>query len=367
MKRISNLRIMNLYSSTLVFLLVSLVFSANSVAVDKTVQQINRGIQSLQATSNGKVVVSRKNKSPFVSFLRADSKTPIVDVSVSRVPDVRAKNFLLSQRSLFVDDSATLDLVTEKVQQSQGHSIIRIQQFYNGIPVRGGEAVVQLNNAGITMVNAKLQSGLDGMSVQPAINGIDALAVARSKILALYGVSDAMVSEPALEIFNESSLLGESGPSQLAWFIEATGTMLREYIWVDAQTGVLLKNFSQLAQGQINRNTFDAQNVACNVDAPDLARTEIDGPVVDTEVNRAHDLVTLVYNFFSLTLGRNGFNDTTGIETHASIVNVCTTLSPAFDPVTDTVITVPHELAAWNGNQMLFATGHATDDLLGHE
>ena len=56
--------------------------------------------------------------------------------------------------------------------------------------------------------------------------------------------------EPRLEIFNRGMIDEGAYPTRLAWFVEATGEGLREFIWVDARTGGVLLNFSQLADAK---------------------------------------------------------------------------------------------------------------------
>ena len=66
-------------------------------------------------------------------------------------------------------------------------------------------------------------------------------------------------------------------PTRLAWFIEAKGDDLWQYIWIDAHTGLRLLNFSQMPHA-LSRQVFDANNTA-NLPGT-LLRSEGDhGPV----------------------------------------------------------------------------------------
>ena len=67
----------------------------------------------------------------------------------------------------------------------------------------------------------------------------------------------AQYSEPRLEIFNKGVLKTGVYPSRLAWFVEATDLALRQYIWVDAQTGAILMQFSQLTDAK-SRKVYTA-------------------------------------------------------------------------------------------------------------
>jgi len=356
-----------IYSALIFF---CLFFVSLSVSAEvKSVQQLNQAVQALQANSNGRVNISRALKSPYISFLRADPKLPVVDISLSRLPEVRARNFLQNQKAAFVDTNMPLDLTTTQVSNASGQSIVRLQQIYNGVFVRGGEVVVQMNNAGITTVNSKLVSNLNGLDITPSASSQDALVAARNIILDLYGVAGVSFSTPKLEIFNEGALTGRPGLSRLAWFIEATDTMVDEYIWVDAKTGKLIKNFSQIARLHAkDRATFDALN-ACTLDNiidPVLADGGQTSGVPDVDANSAHDNAGIAYDYYLNNFNRDGLDpnrtEPPAVITIQSIVNLCDTFSAFVQPTC-----LALELAAWNGSQMLYATGYAVDDIVGHE
>ena len=76
-----------------------------------------------------------------------------------------------------------------------------------------------------------------------------------------FGITDATFSTPRLEVFNRGVLEGVEYPTHLAWFVEATQTDLREFIWIDAHTGTILLNFSQLTDA-LNRSVFDADSTS---------------------------------------------------------------------------------------------------------
>lgn len=358
-----------LISKVLIFLCLFFV-SFSALAAVKSIQQLNQAVQALQANANGRVNISRASKSPYISFLRANPKSPVVDISVSRLPEVRARNFLRNQKAAFVDTNMPLDLVTTQVSSASGQSIVRMQQIYNGVYVRGGEVVVQMNNAGITVVNSKLISNLAGLDITPEVNAQDALIAARNIILDRYGVAGVNFSAPKLEIFNEGALTGRPGLSRLAWFVEATDTMIDEYIWVDAKTGKLIRNFSQIARLHAkDRATFDAMN-ACTLDNlidPVLADGgQTSGLPADIDATLAHNNAGIAYDYYLNNFNRDGLEpnrtEPPAVITIQSIVNLCDTFSAFVQPLGLTL-----ELAAWNGSQMLYATGYAVDDIVGHE
>ncbi len=358
---ISNFFIKNIFFLSLIF-----VVSSPVSAAEKSIHITNKAIQALQLTAAGNIHISRAQRSPYISFLRANAGSSVIDFSMSRLPEDRARSFLQYRKEAFVDTAVRLDLVETHVESSGDRSIVRMQQMYNGVFVRGGEVVVQMNSSGITAVNSKLISGLDNVDTLPAISQENALAKAKSVVLELYGVSDVTFSVPKLEIFNLGALNGQPGLSQLAWFIELTGATIREYIWINAETGKTIKNFSQIARVHSRvRATFDVLK-ACdldNVTLPVLSETDLVD--ADPDANAAHDIVGQAYDFFDTVLGRDGIADTSipaTPKTIQSMVNYCDAFSGFVQP---TGITL--ELAGWNGDQMFYATGSVVDDIVGHE
>ncbi|MEZ5591500.1 MAG: hypothetical protein R3F53_12635 [Gammaproteobacteria bacterium] len=131
-----------------------------------------------------------------------------------------------------------------------GMSHVRLQQQYEGIPVSAGEVSIHLRGNQVVSVLADTLPDLDGFDTTPAITAVEALASARALIEKYYAIIDANYSTPSLVIFNRGLLTDRQSPTRLAWFIEATRIDVRELIWIDAQQGGVLLNFSQLTDAK---------------------------------------------------------------------------------------------------------------------
>jgi hypothetical protein len=103
----------------------------------------------------------------------------------------------------------------------------------------------------------------------------------------------ATFSEPRLEILNRSFLEHKTGSaSRLAWFVEAIGPGLREFIWIDARTGGVLLHFNQLHTA-LNRQVYNSNNGP--VLPGTLARVEADPPTGNADVDAAYDQSGITY------------------------------------------------------------------------
>jgi hypothetical protein len=161
---------------------------------------------------------------------------------------------------------------------------------------------------------------------------------------------DAQYSAPQLQIFNRAFLENRPGGlARLAWFVEASGAGLREFIWIDAGTGGLLLHFSQLHTFK-DRQVYNAFNT--NAVPGTLARSEGQPATGNPDVDSAYNLAGVTYDYYVNTFGRDSYNGA-GAPLVAT-VNY------------DDGVTCPN--AFWNGAQMVYCNGFAAaDDVVAHE
>ena len=199
---------------------------------------------------------------------------------------------------------------------------------------------------------AKTLPNVESIDTTPAITSKVALEAAQDIVVKYLNVSDAKLSKPRLEIFNRGLLDGSEQPTRLAWFIEATNLTLREYIWIDAQLGVLLLHFSQNPEMK-TRNIYDTYNTSTL--PGDLVRSEGDLPTGDPDADMAYDFTGDAYDYFFVQHGRDSY-DGAG-ATLVSTVDYC-------EP--DDLC--PWKNARWTGSQMVYGDGYsAADDVVAHE
>jgi len=232
---------------------------------------------------------------------------------------------------------------------------VRLQQVHRGVPVTGGEFFVHLKGQRVKAANGRTVADPPD-DVMPTIQSERARGLAREMIRKrrLDDGERASYSEPRLEILNRAFLTGTgTDRSRLAWFVEASAIDLRQYIWIDAQTGGILLTFSQLADAK-NRVVYSANNTPSLPGT--LVRSEGGGATGDADNDNAYLFAGITYDYFYSNFGRDSYD---GLG--AQIIST-THYCPAD--------TCPGDYgnAFWNGTQMVYGNGYASaDDVVGHE
>lgn len=248
----------------------------------------------------------------------------------------------------------------------------RYRQTHRGVPVFGGELTVQLDGANrVLSALGEIVPDLD-LDPRPTTTRSDAADSALA-VTAKHREVDAgalTTSTPELVVYNPVVLGGPAGAHQaldadfLAWQVEVTSTSaaepVRELVLVDAhRDGTVLLNFDQLTAAR-NRIVCDNQNLAgesyvCPTTVNPIVRSEGQGPVGVSEVNRAYDYAGDTYDFFRSRFGRDSLDDD-GMQL-VSTVRHCPDSSSC-----------PYQNAFWDGAQMVYGDGFAAaDDVVGHE
>ncbi|HVS64546.1 MAG TPA: M4 family metallopeptidase [Thermoanaerobaculia bacterium] len=283
-------------------------------------------------------------------------------VPASEPAETRARAFLddFFLPAFGIASSSDLALVRDSRGPDEvGMEHVRFVQTHRGVPVTGGELTVHLRGADLVSILGKTLPDLEGIDVVPAVAPDEALATVEEMIERRFGVADPTLSEPRLELLNAGLLEGRAERTRLAWFVEAQGPELREYVWIDAQRGVRLLQFSQLTDAR-NRMVYDADSL--DVALGTLRRSEGQGPYDDgaggldggDDVNDAYDYSGDTYDYFFDEHGRDSYDDAGA--TLISRVRYC--------PTGD----CPYANAFWDGSKMTYGQGFAAaDDVAAHE
>jgi Zn-dependent metalloprotease len=237
----------------------------------------------------------------------------------------------------------------------RGRTIVRFQQAYDGIPVVGGELVVQLNpDQDVLSVHGEVAPDLD-LSTSPSLDAGSAQDLSRRAVAKWYGMDAArlVVSEPELWVY-EPSLVGPGrGSPALVWRLEVTPVdllPLRELVLVDAARGSVPLHFNQLPTVKF-RQTFTANNGTflpgsqlCSESAPCNSG--------DPHAVSAHQHAGDVYDFYASHHGRDSYDDLGGF--------IISTVH--YD--------VDYYNAFWDGSRLVYGDGcnyPAADDVVAHE
>ena len=279
-------------------------------------------------------------------------------------PEAGARDFLWRYGELFGVQNPERELTVMKTSSLPGdaggvqpRSFVRFQQVYQGIPVLGGELIVQLDDQeGVTSASGEILPVSD-LNTTPQVEAGRATQIALETVARDYEVDAAglAASPPELWIYNPL-VLGAPGPrfTRLVWRSEVTPLELapiRELVLVDANLGNVALSFNQVETSR-NRLTYDANNL-----------TSLPGMLVCNEANpgcsggdshevAAHVYAGATYDFYMARHLRDSF-DNAG-ETLISTVHYKSGYDNAF----------------WNGTQMVYGDAYGfplADDVVAHE
>ncbi len=180
-----------------------------------------------------------------------------------------ARGFLAVYGPLFGINDQSRELVRENEKKPDAtRTFERFQQVYNGIPVIGGELIVQVNSSNnILSANGEVLPKI-AVSTTPAVSAATAAQNALNMVAKQYGLpaSDLVASTPVLSIYNPILISPNSGNTQLVWRMEVTPKALepiRELVLIDAQRGGGVLHFNQI-DTVLNRQTYTANHgTAC--------------------------------------------------------------------------------------------------------
>lgn len=334
-----------------------------------------RLISQLRQQSGGNLQLDYHRETGAVRFLATDAAHPIAraaSLGATATAEQASRAFLSSYGALFgLNDQAQLTVMHN--EQLAGRSFVRFQQRYQGVPVLGGELIVQTDaRRNIISANGETLPGLD-LSVTPRISAAAATQTGLAALAKTYKLAlrDFQSSQPQLWIYNPA-LLGGPGLRQpaLVWRMEVTaptaGEPIRELLLIDAQIGVVALHFNQIAEAKQrhvcdNKSEFDLdKNEKDNCPASKYVRSEGQGPTGVSDVDLAYDYAGLTYDYYQTNFGRDSL-DGKGLPL-ISLVNYCHRVEQAGDG------NCPYQNAFWDGQQMTYGEGYAAaDDVVGHE
>ncbi len=349
-------------------LLAALVVSGSVLALaPRPVSSQDAPLHALRAATDGRLRISYHRATGQVRFLGTDLDHPMprssgLDPGAS--PETAAREFLREYGSLFglADPASQLTLMRSRLLD-QGGAAVRFQQVHQGIPVFGGELIVNLDtDQNVLSASGEIMPGV-AVGIQPAVldgtargNAIEAVARGRG-----LEAARLQASPPELWIYYPALVrpLGSSETAfareRLVWRTEVTALGLepvRELVLVDAQRGNLALHFSQIESVK-NRMTYDANNanslpgtLACDEGDPGCT----DG--ADLHADKAHLYAGDTYDFYQTYHSRDSIDDA-GLTIKSSVH-----------------YSAGYPNAFWNGEQMVYGDGYGfplADDVVAHE
>lgn len=318
-------------------------------------------LNQLRQSSADTLRISYHGETGKVRFIGAMPQSPIsqpASLAADASPEEAARGFLNTYGTLFglTDPDNELTVMKQRLENN-GRSAVRFQQNYRGIPIIGGEIIVQMGNRqDILSANGEVLPDIE-ISIIPSVDAKTAVQTALNKVAKDYGLSaaDLTATEPELWIYNPGIMGGPGIPtSTLVWRIEVTPAGLlpiNEFILIDAQIGTVALHFNQIHTAK-NRETYDANN---STTLPGTLRCNESNPTCsggDSHEVAAHTFAGDTYDFYMNEHGRDSIDDA-GM-TLISTVHYDSGYFNAF----------------WNGSQMVYGDGAAFplgDDVVAHE
>jgi len=292
-------------------------------------------------------------------FFGTEPGRPVTAVGAS--PEAAARSFLATYGPLFGTDAPGRDLrLARTATADRGRSSVRFQQTHRGVPVFGGEMVVNLDQDRKVLSAGGELSPETSVDVEAMLPAAGAAARAVTAVAKQHVVDAGLLraAPPALWVYDPLLLDGPAHPGpRLVWRTEVTSSQadLRELVLVDARTGGIVLNFDQLGHAR-NRRICDRNNVVGGGEtcAEPYARSEGGAPTGIVDVDAAYTHAGSVYDFFFDNFGRDSLNGS-GLPLTAT-VRFC-----------ETAPLCPMNNAFWDGSQTFFGQGFVADDIVGHE
>jgi len=266
-----------------------------------------------------------------------------------------ARAFFSRYGELFgVQDHASELRVSKLKAGANGNQFVRFRQHRNGVPVFGGDMIVQVDGKMQAVVALGKCSSKRLNSTMPRLSAARAQEIASG--FAGKGQKNAHLrlksSNPELWVYNPALVSNGINKEFLVWRTEMTSpdkADLRELVLKDAIGGRVLLHFNQINAAKF-RKVYDDGNTSTDLPGT-LVRSEGDLPVSgNDDANYAYDYTGLTYDFYYTMFGRDSV-DGAGLNLISTV---------RYDN--------NYQNAYWDGSQMVFGTGFASAlDVVGHE
>jgi bacillolysin len=331
-----------------------LTFATPAVAVSRDTAALKRALGS-------NVRVAEHRETGKVRFVGTTAGKPIArpsGLSRSASPALVARAFFGSYGAAFgIRDQATELRVIGTEAGTGGRSAVRFQQLHAGVPVLGGELVVNLD-ADRNVLSANGEALPDAkVATSPQVGSAAAREAAVAAVAKTHAGSPIRLKAtvPSLWIY-DSRILGGPGLARpvLVWRLEVKGGdgAVNELVLVDAANGSVALRIDQIENALPQRVICDAANSSAQYPCASPVRVEGGPTSTNAEVNQAYDYAGHTFDFFSTHFGRNSVDNQGHLLT--STVRYCEAGCPFIN-------------AFWDGQQTVFGPGVMADDVVGHE
>ena len=316
-------------------------------------------VQAELAANNARMV--RPQNSDYVRFIRAQPQRAISFPGArEETPPGQAGRAAVERYApLFglTRPQEEVRLIKDVIKKEKRGSRHRYQQVFQGVPVLGGELVVNLDESRRLVSMAGEVSPNLTIAPRPVLTPGQAKKTAILAAAKWYDVEshELKASAPALWVVVPHLIVDSDRPPTLTWRVEVTGKRklnpaLRVLMFIDARRGGITVHINLIERSR-TRETYDAGGISslpgvlvCDESDPDCVNGSADA-------RDAHTYAGDTYDFYFVEHGRDSI-DGAG-QTMVSTVHW------------NDGYTCPN--AFWDGEQMVYCDGMAADDVVGHE
>jgi bacillolysin len=325
-------------------LIVALVASSAPIRAQVD-EDVFTAITALERASGESPEVTISPSTGLATFIAPRGDLARAMGVIAAAPEEAAIEFVrLYGRAFGLEDVSDVSVVAIGEPDATGLQTVRLSQVRGAVPVAGGQIAVQVRGGLVQTAHAKTLASLASVSTEPTVSSDDAWARVASMLDQVLGVTDATPETIRLEVLGESLFSGAPLPMRLAWFVEAVREGVRQYVWVDAETGDIILSFSQINEG-LERRVFEEASPTSI-----LRRSEGEPPTGDADVDDAYDFVGDTHAYF---LDELGFD----IQDPWGAITAVVHARGIFCPVN----------AWYDGSKVVFCDDMAIDDVVAHE
>ncbi|MEW6028397.1 MAG: M4 family metallopeptidase [Chloroflexota bacterium] len=327
----------------------------------------------------------------MLTFLGASPAEPIV-VAGAVGPDLpaeaRGEAILQAYAAEFgiQDPVEELTVSRQSVSPMTENQSVRYQQVYQGVPILGGELVLNMTAAGeLLSLSGEVSPNLS-LSTTPQLSADAARAAALELVAKYYELeaSDLSVTDPELWIYDERLLMPSDRPTQLVWRMDVTaaGAPVRQLVLIEANSGKVSLTFNQVDTAWVGSGAYnapasgqpasEAPSAALVLGTPSLATYDLNGD------EPASGPITGYTPECSNSSRTCGTLDTDTELAHAYAYDTYMAYADlhsrdSIDGAGMTILSYVHygvgyQNAFWSGYEMVYGDGFsAADDVVGHE
>lgn len=283
------------------------------------------------------------------------------------MPEAMARAFLVRVGGAFGLADQGSELQVERTRPAGSRSFVRFGQIRDGVPVLGGELIVQIDGTGdVISTNGEVLPASDPVDTRPQIDVATARSIATAAVArdARVARSQLAATDRGRYVFDRRIMGGPGWPfPRLVWGVDVRGpstlgaTPVAKSVYVDAGNGAIALSIN-LVEAALDRRICDFRNVRkqdfrCH---GAYVRTEGQPAIGRHDVDQAYANIRRMYEFYMSWFGRDSL-DGKG-ERLIATVRYC---RPTSCPM-------QNAFWEWQPQQVAFGAGWAkVDDVVAHE